>query len=62
VLAAISAISSGLFRLYVSNFGNFNQAYGAVGAVIVSVALHERRGSPSAAESVGGYALTSKVY
>jgi membrane protein len=36
VLAAISwAISSGLFRLYVSNFGNYNQAYGAVGAVIV---------------------------
>jgi membrane protein len=36
VLAAISwAIVSGLFRLYVSNFGNFNQAYGAVGAVIV---------------------------
>lgn len=36
VLAAVSwAISSGLFRLYVSNFGNFNQAYGAVGAVIV---------------------------
>lgn len=36
VLAAVSwAISSGLFRLYVSNFGNYNQAYGAVGAVIV---------------------------
>jgi membrane protein len=36
VLAAVSwAIVSGLFRLYVSNFGNFNQAYGAVGAVIV---------------------------
>lgn len=36
VLAAISwAILSGLFRLYVSNFGNYNQAYGAIGAVIV---------------------------
>ena len=36
VLAAISwAIVSGLFRTYVSNFGNYNQAYGAVGAVIV---------------------------
>jgi membrane protein len=36
VLAAISwAISSALFRLYVSNFGNYNRAYGAVGAVIV---------------------------
>jgi membrane protein len=36
VLAAVAwAILSGLFRLYVSNFGNYNQAYGAVGAVIV---------------------------
>ena len=36
VLAAVSwAILSGLFRLYVSNFGNYNKAYGAVGAVIV---------------------------
>lgn len=36
VLAAVSwAILSALFRLYVSNFGNYNQAYGAVGAVIV---------------------------
>lgn len=36
VLAAVSwAILSGLFRLYVANFGNYNQAYGAVGAVIV---------------------------
>jgi membrane protein len=36
VLAAISwAVVSGGFRLYVANFGNFNQAYGAVGAVIV---------------------------
>lgn len=36
VLAAVSwAIVSGLFRLYVSSFGNFNKAYGAVGAVIV---------------------------
>jgi len=38
VLAAVSWASvSGLFRLYVSNFGNFNQAYGAVGAVIVLI-------------------------
>ena len=36
VLAAISwAILSALFRLYVESFGNFNQVYGAVGAVIV---------------------------
>jgi membrane protein len=36
LLAAISwAILSGLFRLYVSNFGNYNRAYGAVGAVII---------------------------
>jgi membrane protein len=36
VLAAISwAILSGLFRLYVANFGNYNKVYGAVGAVIV---------------------------
>lgn len=36
VLAAVSwAILSALFRLYVSNFGNYNQAYGAVGAVII---------------------------
>jgi len=36
VLASVSwAIVSGLFRLYVANFGNFNVAYGAVGAVIV---------------------------
>ncbi|MFE1744539.1 YihY/virulence factor BrkB family protein [Coleofasciculus sp. H7-2] len=36
ILAAVSwAIISGLFRLYVSNFGNYNKAYGAVGAVIV---------------------------
>lgn len=36
VLAAISwAILSALFRLYVANFGNYNRAYGAVGAVIV---------------------------
>jgi membrane protein len=36
VLAAVSwAIISALFRLYVSNFGNYNQAYGAVGAVII---------------------------
>lgn len=36
ILAAIAwAILSGLFRLYVANFGNYNKAYGAVGAVIV---------------------------
>lgn len=36
ILAAISwAILSGLFRMYVANFGNYNQAYGAIGAVIV---------------------------
>lgn len=36
VLAAVSwAIISGLFRLYVSHFGNYNRTYGAVGAVIV---------------------------
>lgn len=36
LLAAISwAILSGLFRLYVANFGNYNRAYGAVGAVII---------------------------
>jgi membrane protein len=36
ILAAISwAGISSLFRLYVSHFGNYNRAYGAVGAVIV---------------------------
>lgn len=36
ILAAISwAILSGLFRLYVANFGNYNKVYGAVGAVII---------------------------
>jgi membrane protein len=36
VLAAVLwAILSALFRLYVANFGNYNQVYGAVGAVIV---------------------------
>jgi membrane protein len=36
VLAAVSwAVLSNLFRLYVSNFGDYNRAYGAVGAVIV---------------------------
>ena len=36
VLAAISwAGVSALFRLYVSNFGQYNRVYGAVGAVIV---------------------------
>jgi membrane protein len=36
ILAAISwATISSLFRLYVSNFGDYNRAYGAVGTVIV---------------------------
>ncbi len=36
ILAAIFwAIVSALFRLYVSNFGNYNKVYGAVGAAIV---------------------------
>lgn len=36
VLAAISwALISGLFRLYVANFGQYNKVYGAVGAVVV---------------------------
>lgn len=36
ILAAISwAIISDLFRVYVSNFGHYNKAYGAVGTVIV---------------------------
>ncbi|MDZ8188748.1 MAG: YihY/virulence factor BrkB family protein [Nostoc sp. ChiSLP02] len=36
VLAAVFwAMLSGLFRLYVANFGNYNKVYGAVGAVVV---------------------------
>ncbi len=36
ILAAIFwAVLSNLFRLYVSNFGDYNRAYGAIGAVIV---------------------------
>ena len=36
VLAAISwAIISSLFRLYVSNFGQYNRVYGAVGTAII---------------------------
>lgn len=36
ILAAISwALVSALFRLYVTNFGNYNKVYGTVGAVIV---------------------------
>ncbi|MBD3562662.1 YihY/virulence factor BrkB family protein, partial [Planktothrix sp. FACHB-1355] len=36
ILASVSwAIVSAGFRLYVSNFGNYNAAYGAVGAAIV---------------------------
>lgn len=36
ILAAVFwAVLSGLFRLYVSHFGNYNRAYGAIGAVIV---------------------------
>lgn len=33
--ALLWALVSGLFKLYVTYFGNYNQAYGAVGAVIV---------------------------
>ncbi len=36
ILASVLwALLSGLFRLYVAHFGNYNKAYGAVGAVIV---------------------------
>ncbi len=36
ILAALFwAILSALFRLYVSNFGHYNKAYGAVGTIIV---------------------------
>ncbi len=36
ILAAVFwAILSGLFRFYVSHFGSYNRAYGAIGAVIV---------------------------
>lgn len=36
VLAAVSwAVLSSLFRAYVTNFGQYNRAYGAIGAVIV---------------------------
>ncbi|MBW4574587.1 MAG: YihY/virulence factor BrkB family protein [Aphanothece sp. CMT-3BRIN-NPC111] len=36
IVAAVSwAIVSALFRLYVSNFGNYNKVYGVVGAFIV---------------------------
>lgn len=36
ILAAVFwAILSGLFRYYVDHFGNYNRAYGAIGAVIV---------------------------
>jgi membrane protein len=36
ILASISwAVVSALFRLYVSNFGQYNKVYGALGAVIV---------------------------
>lgn len=35
VAAVLWALASALFRLYVSNFGNFNKVYGAVGTVIV---------------------------
>lgn len=33
--AALWAILSNLFRLYVENFANYNQFYGAIGAVII---------------------------
>lgn len=35
VAAVFWAIISGLFRFYVSHFGSYNRAYGAIGAVIV---------------------------
>jgi membrane protein len=35
IAAVFWAILSGLFRLYVANFGNYNKVYGAVGTVIV---------------------------
>lgn len=36
ILATLSwAVLSGIFRIYVSNFGNYNRVYGAVGAIIV---------------------------
>lgn len=36
ILAAVFwAVLSGLFRFYVSHFGSYNRAYGAIGAVIV---------------------------
>ncbi|MBW4580580.1 MAG: YihY/virulence factor BrkB family protein [Tildeniella nuda ZEHNDER 1965/U140] len=35
VAAVFWAVLSGLFRFYVSQFGNYNRAYGAIGAVIV---------------------------
>jgi len=36
ILATIFwALLSGLFRLYVSNFGNYNRIYGAVGTIII---------------------------
>lgn len=36
ILAAVFwAVLSNLFRLYVANFGDYNRAYGAVGAVII---------------------------
>lgn len=38
LLAAFSwAFLSALFRLYVANFGNYNQVYGAVGAAIILI-------------------------
>lgn len=35
VATGVWAIVSGGFRFYVSNFGNYNQVYGAVGAVVI---------------------------
>lgn len=35
IAAVFWAVLSSLFRLYVTNFGNYNKAYGAVGTVIV---------------------------
>ncbi len=69
VVAAVSwAIVSGLFRLYVANFGNYNRAYGAIGAVIVLMlwlyisALVAFSGKRVKCYCGRGYAPTSTVY
>jgi membrane protein len=35
VAALLWVLLSGMLRLYVAHFGNYNQAYGAIGAVII---------------------------